>query len=631
MTAVLIGLLVGASAPVEADVEPPEFVTVVTGTRVERRLSESPVATEVVDRRELRQSGATDVARVLESHPGVQVDRTFRGAGVRLQGFDPEQVLVLVDGERVAGSLGGTFDLSRLRLEDVERIEIVKGPSSSLYGSDAMGGVVNLVPRRCTAPELEVRALGTTLTQADLGASGAMAGETLCARVSGNLRYAPALSLDRDAMATTLDGLVGGNASGRLEWEPREGRRVLLSVAAGRNDTSGVDESLTGAVFDRTTRIESVDTIVRPELTTAAGAHWRASLRQSYYRHQLLQDQRGSNELDQFQLTSAHVLQLTTQHQRKIGDAHSFVAGLEGQWERLSSARLTGGIGSRGRVALFAQDEWRVTEERPLAIVAGLRGDLDSQFGPRVSPRLALRWDVRKDLTLRAGAGFGFRAASFQELLMQFENPTVGYRVDGNTALRPERSIGGQGGVEWRPRAWLAGTLDLFHNVVSDLIAVDELPQASVGPQRFGYVNVAQATLRGGELGLRIRAARGLRLDASWAVWDAHDDVLARPLPGRPRHRGSLRVGYEHRERGFEAGLRGTAVSSRTFFQDRDGDGVDEARLAAPYVTLDLRLSKTITKALSVVVGADNLLDAGDPVDLPIAPRNVYAGLHLRH
>ncbi|HSP78591.1 MAG TPA: TonB-dependent receptor plug domain-containing protein, partial [Myxococcaceae bacterium] len=118
--------------------------TVVTASRTERKLEDVVVPTEVITRTQIEAHGARDLGQLLQQHPGVELVHTFRGTGLRLQGLDPEYVLVLVDGERVGGRVGTTLDLGRFSLRDVERVEIVKGPAAALYAADGIRGVVNL-------------------------------------------------------------------------------------------------------------------------------------------------------------------------------------------------------------------------------------------------------------------------------------------------------------------------------------------------------------------------------------------------------------------------------------------------------------------------------------------------------
>lgn len=605
------------------------YVTVVTGSRTERRAADAAVNTEVIDRRELRLSGATDLSRALDGHSGVSIDRSFRGAGLRLQGFDPKHVLVLVDGERIAGTLGGTLDLSRLRLEDVERVEIVKGAASALYGTDAMAGVVNLVPRRCASSTVEGRALGTSLAQVDLSGLAALGNETVCARLSGSFRRGPTLQLGTPGPATVIDGLLSADLGARLEWQPSEEVRVMASVQGAQADSDGVDASATGAVYDRLSRTQSIDATLRPEYHFEDGSRMSLSLRQSWFRHQLRSDQRHSDELDQYQDTHARIWHATSQYERTLGDLHALTVGLEGHFESLQSPRLESGTGSRLRGSLYAQDEWQVSQKRRLQLVPGVRFDADRQFGSRVSPRLAARWDVLDKVSLRTSVGFGFRAASFQELLLRFENTGVGYVVEGNPDLRPERSRSAQAGVQWQPHSKVAVTVDGFFNDVDDLIASTTLPRtSSVEPTRYGYLNVDRARLSGAEAGVRLRLVKGLRLDVAYSFWHALDLTRQRPLEGRPSHRATLRAGWEHRPWGLEAGANATWVGQRPVYLVV-GDTETATHLPS-YALVDLRVSKTLWRRLSLIAGVDNLLNSGDPLDLPIQPRTVYAGIGYR-
>ena len=131
------------SAPDPIDLE----TLVVTGSRTEHSVDESPVSVEVISREDIEQTGGRNVADVLDGQIGVNVQHSFQGSTVQLQGLDSKYILVLVDGERIGGRISGAIDLSRLYIENIERIEIVKGASCALYGSDAIGGVINIITR----------------------------------------------------------------------------------------------------------------------------------------------------------------------------------------------------------------------------------------------------------------------------------------------------------------------------------------------------------------------------------------------------------------------------------------------------------------------------------------------------
>lgn len=619
-----------ADEPPTEKKDAPELSSVITGSRSERRLSEEPVATAVIDRRELRQSGATDLPKLLENQPGVQVERNYTGSGVRLEGFDPEHVLVLVDGERLSGTLVGTLDISQLRIDDIEQVEIVKGAGSALYGSDAMGGVVNLVSRGCGGNEYEARAVMSSLLQADVTASASHSFDDKgCLRLSGDFRRTPPLTLGVTPPATGVDGTLGGHLSGRGVWEVTPALRLTLLTRFGANDSAGVDNGVGGALFDRRTRVNTLDVTLRTELSLGAAGSLRLSLRQSYDEEQLLQDQRGSNELDRYQVVAAQLWQASLQYDKTFIERHRFVAGLEGSREGLTSQILNGGRSSRFRGAVYLQDAWRVTDAAPLRLVPSVRVDADSQFGVYPSPRFALRWDPFSFLTLHGSAGAGFRAPGFQQLSILFSNPSVGYRVNGNPALKPESSTNEQLGIEWRPREEFAVTLDLYNNDVNNLIAAQSLPRTGAGPTIYSYVNITRAVTRGGEVGVGLRPAKGLRIDLSYDYLYAQDLTEARPLEGRAPHQVSVRLGYRHQPLELEGSVRAGWMSARPFY-DTDTGGADVLRLSPAYVTLDIRVSKTFLMGLGVVAGVDNALNAGNANDLPLPPRNFYGGLQAR-
>ena len=125
---------------------------VVTATRTPQRLKDTPVITNLITRAEIEATGAENIGEVLEHTAGIIIHRDGHGDGVQLQGLDSEYVLILVDGEPQVGRIAGKLNMARLAVENVERIEIVKGATASLFGNAALGGVINIITRKATAP-----------------------------------------------------------------------------------------------------------------------------------------------------------------------------------------------------------------------------------------------------------------------------------------------------------------------------------------------------------------------------------------------------------------------------------------------------------------------------------------------
>ena len=622
----------------QASIEPDGVIhrvdeVVVTGSRTERPLAETPVATEVITHEEIDRSGADTVADLLEERAGLHVQRNFAGSGVQLQGLSPDYTLVLIDGQRTTGRIGGVNDLERMSLRDVERIEIVRGAGSALYGSDAIGGVVNIITRRTRRPlELSARAAYGNLGLFDASASGGVERGPLGTRLSVGFRRGDGYDLEPDDVATH------GNASDQIEighqsvYAFSEDDTLSLSAEYLLRDQAGIDLAGSGAVFDRQNRTETLGVRLSPQLRLGT-TRLRTWAGFSFFRDQFQQDQRGASALDQTQDTREQLAQAGGQVDLLLDGSHLLSVGIEGFYEHLRSERLVSGTGDRTRAAVFVQDEWAILQDLPrLVLVPGARLDVDSQFGLAPTPRVALRFDPREDVVVRAAYGLGFRAPDFRELFLLFQNPSAGYQVDGNPDLEPERSRSATISVEYQPLHWLWLSVGAFRNDLSDMILTDQVDDGgAAGPTQIQYVNVSSAYTHGIDVGSRLRPADGLLLELGYSLLGTRDEGNARPLPGRPTHRGTSTVRYRYAPMGFEALTRAALVGPRPYFSDEDGDGEEERTDADAYATIDVRLEQGIGPHLAAFVRVDNILDAGDPEFLAIQPRTVMGGLEAHY
>lgn len=603
---------------------------VVTGSRTERTLGEAPVATEVISREEIAESGARDVAELLEERPGVLIDRSFAGAGPELQGLPADYTLILVDGVRQPGRVNGVIDLSRFALDDVERIEIVRGAGSALYGSDAIAGVINIITRGVKRPlELSGQASLGPRRQIDLGASAGVKSGAWSTRLSGGRHSAAAFDLDPSDIATTQAAFQQYDIADRSEYAPSRNFKLTASADYTRRSRQGIDLSGGGAVFDRDNLTQTANVWVKPELQLGQGT--RLGVRASYgvFHDEFSLDQRGSAALDEDQHTRENIGQIGAQLDALLGKSQLLTAGSEGSYETLDTERLNGKRGERTRLGLYLQDEWTLSEAPLFVLLPGVRVDIDSQFGATPTPRIAARFDPVRELTLRATYGWGYKAPDFRELYLLFENPSVGYLVEGNTDLKPERSRNVNASIEYRPHRSVWLSFHGFYNSLQDRIDTVLAPSTDVGPQRFRYGNVNSALTRGLTASLSVSPLTGLRLEFSYDYTDARAKSDGNePLFGVPTERATASLRYREPSIGFETLWRASFVGSRPFYQDNDGDGVDERLNAPSYAQVDLRVAQRLRYGFSGFLFAQNLLNAGDPAFLPLAPRSFSGGVN---
>ncbi|PKA03533.1 TonB-dependent receptor plug domain-containing protein, partial [Leptospira ellisii] len=223
---------------------------VVTGSRGERRLKDSTVATEVISRKKIEASGARNAAEVLETQLGIDVVPFFGGSRVRMLGLDSQYVLILIDGERIAGRLNNAVDLSRFKVQNLERIEIVKGASSALYGADAIGGVINLITREADKPlSFETRTTygngsrknfnteGEFNTTANMGFKNPFVSGAVSAGYNKN----PGYRLVPDSQATTGNAYQDLNTGLNLTFNPEGKFKAKTRILYQHRDQNGVD------------------------------------------------------------------------------------------------------------------------------------------------------------------------------------------------------------------------------------------------------------------------------------------------------------------------------------------------------------------------------------------------------
>ncbi len=614
----------------EVEQEDPRTIVVSTGTRTERDAVTTRVATEVVTREEIVGSGAENLADALEeSGASVQTGTSFNGTSLRLRGLDPQQVLIVVDGQRVTGRIDGAIDLRRFTIENVERIEIVKGAGSVLYGSDAIAGVVNIVTRP-PEPGVQAEAHASYGSRATLDLSGRVAGggRRWGLAAFGGLHRTDGWDADDGDATTTGDAISQWNVGASARFDTRDNLRLSLSGDYLNRDARGVSETATGAILDRRNLSETANTTARVEWLTP-DSKLVLTFHHNLFRDQFRQDQRDDDALDQYQPTLDHVGQLGVQLDQVAG-RHVVTSGFEAQLEWLTTTRVVGEDGGasvdRQRIALFVQDEWTPVQSPRVSLLPSLRFDLDSRFGAYPTGRLAMLVQPHETLSLRVGYGRGYRAPSFREMYLAFSNAGVGYRVAGNSSLRPEQAWTLDLAATWTPREFIHLSAGMFDNRLRDLITTDLVSMADAdGLEVFGYVNVGSAYTRGLETSAGVEFLRHFALTGTYTLLDARDVMTGRRLPGRSTHQGTLSLEFHQRRWGTRLFARVGAWSRRPYTEN------DTQVFSDPYATVDLRLSQSLLRYLTVFAGVENLLDAGDASLLPLPPRSFYGGLTLRY
>lgn len=565
-----LALSAALAGPSWADDQSTLSAVLVTATRSPQPLQESLASAVVFERVDIERSQALDLVDLLRRAVGVEISRNGGPGGastVFLRGANSNQTLVLIDGVRVSSVTTGAAAWEQLPLDQIERIEIVRGPRAALWGSDAIGGVVQIFTRVPVSASARVSAG----RYSDYFAGAAFGGQ------SGNL------SIGGSAGRRLVEGFSAQNANG-FGFDPDDDGYQYTDVSLGM-DWQGEDASLALRSFSREGDIE-FDQGESDSVNRGLSLQWRGQLGQ-WQSGALLGWSMDEVDTPAFgSLFDSRRWSLDVDAQRALGENHrlTLLGNLLREEGRYGDAFSGSDLFNEDRDAYALAGLWEL-DLGAHRLEAALRMDHYDGFGSEWSPRLGWSWQLAPQWRLIASAGEGFRAPNFNELYF----PGFGGQFAGDPDLNPEHSEGFELRGEWWPNAQWRWSLSAYRNDVDDLIAFAGID--------FAAININRARLEGIELETRWSDG-GYWLEGSMAWQDPVNRDTDQVLPRRAKRNAHLAAGWQLSE-GFELAAEADYASERFDF----GTRLDSYSLLA--VTADWRLNSD----WRVQLRADNLGD----------------------
>jgi len=571
----LFAALVAASVCARAQNAEPSITTEpsieVTATRMAQTVDASLADVTVITRADIEASGAADLYDILRTQAGVDLARSG-GSGEQtalfLRGTNSNHVLVLVDGVRIASTGTGGVDFSLLPLDAIQRVEIVRGPRAAYWGSDAIGGVIQIFTRKLTGPGAAVQygSYDDTSASAGIGRQGERGDFSVQAGMR-HVRGFSAENPDGFGFNPDDDGLRNRNftAGGDLKL----GTQTLSANALYSDSVNEFDQgvshvieqdlgaALSGDISPRWFQRLSIGS-ARDDLDTPDFFELFRSRRQS------------ATWLNIFTLTPDQSVTAGVERVHESGEnVDTFADADVFDQSRDNTAAFAGW---NGHLQSF---DWELAARR----------DHNSVFGGATTGSAATGWRVLPSLRFTASFGQGFRAPSLNE---QF-SPGFGGLFAGNPALRPERSRSSELGAEWTPAGSLSFRLSAYHTDVDDLIDF-------TGPL-FQAENTAQAKIDGVELQSRWQHdGWALNGNATWQ--NARDPQTGEHLLRRASRKGDFLLTRQFNAR-MDAGLELYAEGPRPDFGGPLGG----------YALINARLNVVLSPAWKLHLRAENLAD----------------------
>ena len=596
---------------------------VVTGTKTPHKLKDAPVETVLINREDIERSNAQTVSDIIKTVPGINssgIDDVFDGASsrVRMQGlsFNDGYGLILIDGQRVhgAGQSGAHGEyaqgLNQIPLSMVERIEIVKGPSSVLYGSDAVAGVINVITRKTPSETVAGAAVsygwyelheqersGVVTTPSDYGSSRIM--KEYNAYIGGNpyekLSYLLNYSHeDSEGMSTDPTDAVRDSIMLKADYAFTDDFKVWLKGDASRYDREG-----TSPTIEDSYRI-------------SAGANLQLTDQQSL-------QIKGYDFVNDFDRTSSYsgstingeisYTQIEAQHSWQINKNNNLTTGIELQRQGIDYVINNGSNGSVTTVtedvdtlSLFIQDEMVFLDD--ITIVPGIRYDDHSTFGDSFNPKLNVMYKPFTDTTFRASVGKAFKSPTIRQLYYDVPFYHSPFWIQSNPDLDPETSIGYTLGVEqWLFENRVILNLGFFRNDIEDMVISETADYTYEGDELRVYRNVEEAMTQGIEASARIMLDNNLSISAGYTFTDSENKESGNELTYSPSHQLNATANYEYQPLGI-GGMLTACYSSQQYADTSNTIEVDD------HVVVDGNIFKRISNIGTLTFSVDNIFDS---------------------
>lgn len=640
---------------------------VVTGTRTRRGLSDTPVKTEVIEGEQILDRGASNLIEALEFETGLRIDNVCsicNTTGIRMSGVPSRYSLVLVDGMPVYSSLGGVYGLLNIPAASIAQVEVVKGGSSVLYGTDAIGGVINVRTRAPSAePRAMVRAEGGTLGHRRISGFGSFGVGDLGLTVLADHAARDAIDRDGDEVSeatgftrTAITGLGHLSLGSRGELSLRLSGQQELRQGGGLGWGGSFLDVLSSPARGMTETAEThrIEAAAQFDWATGGGHQLQSSLAVTH--HVQDSDYEGEVYVGRqtlvFAQQTAHLL-LDPNYELVIGGAYRLEQLSENLAIREYAYHMPG---------VFAQGDWFLAEG--LELIHGARLDWHSQFGEVLTPRLALKYAPLDWLTLRAVGGTGFRApTTFYEYAHGVRPDGARYIMDG---VEAERSVSGHLSAAVSTREFglvVEGGL----NLIRDPITWEVDDQGNIVVDNIaGDLRVLSL-----EVQADLQPLPWLTLRTGYGAYD-YDDPQGALTSAAPVHQFDLSTDADIHAIGLEiivsaqvfspmdlvsvygegyAAQPGTSMTG--YLDPAAADMGSRKRTRSPwYGVVDIALKQELTTGVSLLAGVDNLLDFhqadiesplyfpaqsdGSPGDVdviyvwgPLMGRLVYAGLQV--
>ena len=644
---------------------------IISGTKTIRVVSSLPLNASVINKVEIEKTNATRLSDVINEELGLITVSDFGGAeGIQMQGLDSEYTLVLIDNQPLVGRLAGTLDLNRVSVGNIKQIEIVRGPSSSLYGNNAFAGVINIITDEPKEGfNGNVSSSYETHNTTDSNISLSYKNKDFNGSVFFNKYSSDGYDLIEDDGLNTVNEFNNNTLQIKLGYDISKKFKVRINT---RHFTQMIDNiapnNLSGETFTAEDNINFIISHKSDKFNTDFEIYFT-----SYFGDEFLDDELGNRFSESFY---DHILlkpEIKTVY--KIDNQKEFVFGLGNEYETLNRTYFEIEP-KQNSPFIYFQYDYKPNEK--INLILGGRFDKYKEYKSQISPKFSGIYKIQNNESIKISTGYGYKTPDFRQLYFNFSNSTVGYSVIGYNVvedvlnqlidegqianiiipieefedpLSPESSFGVNIGYSREINEKISLSSNIFSNSAKNLIDYRVIANKINGQNVFSYYNVNNVSTFGFDINTKYKADNYFNFSIGYQLLYAYDldarkafengDVYARltvdspafrlkksdyfGLYNRSRHMGVLKINYNNLENNFSCNLRLRYRSKYGIYDSNSNNYLDKYDdFVNGHITTNISMNKIINSSLTVSGGVENIFNYLDRQNISNLSGRIY-------
>jgi outer membrane receptor for ferrienterochelin and colicins len=661
---------------------------IVTGTKTENKASNLPLPIQVISSKTIQLSGSQKLIDILQMQSGLVIANNPLGTalqgypnpfgdGIQMQGLDPAYTLILVDGEPLTGRNAGIINLGRIAIGNIKQIEILRGPATSLYGSDALAGVINIITKEPQKNTLQFQTHYASNSTLGLTAASSLKMNKVSFQVFANRYSSNGYDLDKSIYGKTVDPFIDYSFNAKMIYDIDAKNRFIISgryFSDKQFNNYMIYPDLQPEVVKGNTIETDKSLYARLQHIVNNGLNYYTSVyATTYSNNAAVYLQKNDSLYEEIKLTQ---FLLKPEIQVNIGKDPSslLVTGAGYNFETVNSTRY-GSPRELDSWYLFAQKQIKWKEKTN--IIIGARFDKNLLYPAQLSPKIAASYKVSSAFLIKGSIGGGFKAPDFRQQFLDFSNSLIGYSLIGarelghglqmlkksgqidnsidinpylnGVELSPEKSVGVNLEFDYTFQNNSVFKVNFFRNDISNLIETYNLPFSKTNNQAiYSYINVNKVFTEGAEVTFSQNFNKNFSLYAGYQYLIAKDkDVLAQIKEGkmykrdpftnitslvtkqeykglynRSRNTANIRLQYNNLKYTTIAFItvkyRGRyGFSGLNGFQDGNNILDDDREFVKGFMLVNTTFSKQIANRWEVQAGVENILNYTNKIQMP--------------